>query len=93
MTAKDLGETLAVIADKAKALRDAGVVGRVTVDGVSFEVGELVAREATGAAPATNENEAPANVLDDPDLYGGFVPQRRAAPTFPQSSPNDDDDD
>ena len=73
MTAQELAEKLKTIADVAPALRDAGVLGRVIVDGVAFEV-----CEAAVAAPLTDQSgEPPTNPLDDPDLYGGHVPQRR----------------
>jgi hypothetical protein len=76
MTAKQLAETLTTIAEKAKALREAGVVGRVQIGDVSFEVGEL-------EQPAPVQTTQPSNgahstdAFEDPDTYGGYVPTRR----------------
>lgn len=87
MTASELAEKLTVIADKAKALRDAGVVGRVDVDGVSFELGEA-------ALPAGPQfEEAPGTPLDDKDTYGGFIPQRRVRSDVPPATEPDDESD
>lgn len=86
MTAKQLEETLTTIATAAKSLRDAGVTGLVTVGDVSFsvEASEAVPAAATHAAPATPEF---GSALDDPDTFGGYVPQPRKA-----LQPPDNDD-
>lgn len=91
MTASELAETLTVIADKAKALRDAGVVGRIEVANISFEIGEAFA--PTGPM----HEDAPGNPLDDKDTYGGFIPTRRVrheeAPASTESDEDENDDD
>ena len=72
MTATELADTLTTIANQTKSLRDAGVVGRVEIVGVAiFEIGEALAQ----AAPT--QAAAPQNPIDDPDTYGGYIPQRR----------------
>ena len=76
MTTKELAETLSTIADKAKALRDAGVVGRVSIGDVSFELAEDVL-EPIPAIPPVDVGRGSA--LDDPDTYGGYIPRRRGA--------------
>lgn len=87
MTAAELAEQLTVIAGQTKALRDSGVIGRVNVGDVSFEIGEAL-------APAEpNQEAAPSNPLDDPDTFGGHIPQRRvrSEKTTPASTEDDDD--
>lgn len=86
MTAKDLSETLTAIADLTKALRDAGVVGRVHVGDVSFEIGEQLS-----SAPATQHDAQPQNPLDDPDTFGGFIPQRRVIEPRPTEEAEDEE--
>lgn len=81
-----LEETLATIAAKAKSLRDAGVVGRVTVGEVSFALADP---EALTSIPSGHEPRG--NLLDDPELYGGHVPERRGPPQLPQLPPDDED--
>lgn len=73
MTAKDLDEQLKTIAARAKELRDAGVIGRVTIGDIKFE---LVGAEPP--APASQHDE-PTNPIDDPETYGGHLPQPRWA--------------
>lgn len=86
MTANELAEKLTTIADKAKALRDAGVVGRVSVDGVSFELAD------NAPAPTlTAQHDDSLADIDHPDTYGGFIPQRRRG--FGEESATDDDAD
>jgi hypothetical protein len=79
MTAKDLEDTLAAIATKAQALRDAGVVGPVTIGDVSFELARSEAPAPT-ISPLPGEQGPPVehgNLLDDPATYGGDIPRRR----------------
>ncbi len=72
MTAQELAEKLKAIAEAAPALRAAGVLGRVEVDGAAFEVCEVAAPEQVQAMP-----EHAGSPLDDPELYGGHLPKRR----------------
>lgn len=75
MTAKDLDDTLKAIAANAKAMRDAGVVGRVVANGVEFE---LASTEPV--APLVQQASEPRQVdpLDDAATYGSDeVPKRR----------------
>lgn len=74
--AKELDETLATIVKQAKALREAGVTGRVSVGLISFE---LASAEPPAAPAATTEQavEEEPNPLDDGATYGGYVPTRR----------------
>ena len=76
-----LEETLALIAKKAKDLRDAGVVGRVIVADVSFE---LAPNEPPAAAIV--DDTPPTDPLDDKDTFGGRIPRRRGSdrPQEPQ---------
>lgn len=74
MTAKQLEETLTIIATKAKGLRDAGVFGLVRIGEIEFRLDS----PDPVMLPAKNETEmAPIN---DPDTYGGEMPRRRGAP-------------
>ena len=77
-----LEETLALSAKKAKDLRDAGVVGRVIVADVSFELApsEPPAAAIVDDAPSTDP-------LDDKDTFGGQIPRRRG-----HEGPQDDED-
>jgi hypothetical protein len=77
MKAKDLEEQLATIAAKAKALRDAGVVGRVTIGDVSFELADII------PTPLPQSDTDQGSALDDPDSYGGSVPERKG-PIMPR---------
>lgn len=90
MTAKDLEDTLAVIATKAKALRDAGVTGPVAIGDISFEIAS--ANVAETEVPATNPIvvEQPLPAIDDADTYGGHIPKRRVRGE-PLSSDNDEE--
>lgn len=77
MTAKDLDDTLKTIAANAKALRDAGVVGQVTIGEVTFCL------EGGGPPPmplGERQDDEPTGDLDDPDTFGGQMPQRRRGP-------------
>ena len=69
MSPEDLDKALAAIAANAKTLRDAGVVGRVTIDAVSFELADTMHLQPM--------QQQPEHVLDDPETFGGFIPQRR----------------
>lgn len=76
MTAKDLDETLKTIAANAKAMRDAGVVGRVVANGVEFELASV----DLAPVPLAQQASAPKEVdpLDDEVTFGtNGVPQRR----------------
>lgn len=76
MTAKDLDDTLKTIAANAKAMRDAGVIGRVIANGVEFELGShdqmpLVELQQKDSARAVDP-------IDDEVTYGtDGVPKRR----------------
>lgn len=74
MTAKDLDDTLKTIAANAKAMREAGVTGRVVAGGVEFEL-------APDAAPVHAVKQLPDVVvapLDDETTFGtDGVPRRR----------------
>jgi hypothetical protein len=73
MTAKDLDDTLKTIAANAKAMRDAGVTGRVVAGGVEFEL-------APDAAPVVAKQlpDVVVSPLDDETTFGtDGVPQRR----------------
>lgn len=86
--AKDLDETLATIARQAKALRDAGVTGRVSVGLISFEL----ERAEPPPAPPVQAEQAPAessDPLDDGATYGGHVPRRRVR-SMPIAEPNEE---
>lgn len=85
MTAKELGEALTMIAEKAKPLRDAGVFGRVRIGDVEFEVCDIASPQSAPAVP-----EAPVNALDDGDTYGGFVPQRKRPPQATEEESDDE---
>ncbi len=86
MDAKQLEETLAAIANKAKSLRDAGVVGRVSIGDVSFDLTD--AQPAAAMTPVvTTQDDGSGNALDDPETYGGYIPQPRGA----QRPPEDDE--
>lgn len=85
MTAKDLGEQLDMIAGKTPALRAAGVIGLVTIGDVSFVVGDVA-----NTATTTNEAGPPASALDDPDTFGGFIPQRRVPKPTVEDDATDD---
>jgi hypothetical protein len=77
MKAKDLEEQLATIAAKAKALRDAGVVGRVTIGDVSFELADII------PTPMPQSGDQQQSALDDGDTFGGSVPERKG-PIMPR---------
>lgn len=85
MDAKQLEDALTAIANKAQSLRDAGVVGRVSIGDVSFEVAS-----AEPSAPVVVEHDEPSNPVDDPETYGGYIPRRRA-PAAPVDAQFDDD--
>lgn len=76
MTGKQLEEHLTTIAAKAKALRDAGVVGRVTIGDVSFELADVL----PPPAPQSVDDQ---RALDDPDTFGGAMPERKG-PIMPR---------
>lgn len=90
MTAKDLEDTLAAIANKAKALREAGVRGAVSIGDVHFVLADDVPpidAAAGGPILATLQEERFAPI-DDPDTYGGVIPTRRKPKMF---SDNDEE--
>jgi hypothetical protein len=75
MTAKDLDDTLKTIAANAKAMRDAGVVGRVVANGVEFE---LDSPEPPPVPLVQTSDASPVAPLDDAVTYGtSEVPTRR----------------
>ena len=77
MTAKDLDDTLKTIAANAKAMRDAGVVGRVVANGVEFELDSSEHSSSSTLAQQTVDESAVAPI-DDADTYGAAeVPKRR----------------
>jgi hypothetical protein len=71
---KDLDDTLKTIAANAKAMREAGVTGRVVANGVEFEL-------APDAAPLVAQQMPevpPPDPLNDAVTFGtDGVPQRR----------------
>ena len=75
MTAKDLDDTLKTIAANAKAMRDAGVIGRVVANGVEFELDRPdPPKMATKQAIAEPEPDP----INDPDTFGAdSIPRRR----------------
>lgn len=70
MTSHELADLLTVIAVRAKDLRDAGVVGEITIGEVRFQLGE----PPVEISPTEDEPVAP---LDDEDTFGGEMPRRR----------------
>ena len=72
MTAKELEESLTAIARTAQHLRREGV-SRVMIGEVTIE---LAQPEAPPPQVAQQPTE-PANPLDDPETFGGYIPQRR----------------
>lgn len=74
---KDLDSTLKTIAANAKAMRDAGVVGRVVANGVEFE---LASAEPQPALPAQASEPRPLDPLDDGVTFGTDGPPRRRQP-------------
>jgi hypothetical protein len=77
MTGKQLEEHLTTIAAKAKALRDAGVVGRLTIGDVSFELADVM------LPPAPQQGGEQSNPIDDADTFGGTMPERKG-PIMPR---------
>lgn len=76
MTTKQFEETLTMLVGKAKALRDVGVVGQVSIGNVSFC---LAPSESAPTALQTQHDDGRGNALDDPATYGGYVPHRRGS--------------
>jgi hypothetical protein len=75
VTANDLDETLATIERRAKGLRDAGVIGRVTIGDITFELDAL---EPAPLMPLQQSAPQEKDPLDDGDTFGtGAVPKRR----------------
>jgi hypothetical protein len=75
MTAKDLDDTLKAITANAKAMRDAGVVGRVVANGIEFELGPAEPDQATFVQQDAARAVDP---MDDEATYGtDGVPKRR----------------
>lgn len=78
---------LTAIAGKAASLRDAGIVGRVSIGDVNFELGRVDPAPAPMVAP---QDDGRGNAIDDPATYGGHVPEppwRRA-----EHPPQDDEE-
>lgn len=76
MTAKDLDDTLKTIAANAKAMRDAGVVGRVVANGIEFELASSEPAQQQHVQQTAEESDV--SPLDDPATYGASeVPKRR----------------
>lgn len=67
-----LAETLDVIVRKADELRERGVL-ELECEGVRLK---LAPKDPATATATTDEDETP-DPLDDPDTFGGQVPQRR----------------
>lgn len=84
MTATEFEQTLAVIATKAKDLRDAGISGRVSVGDVHFDLNP--AEPAMIQLPRETEHEG--NPLDDAETYGGEMPRRRGQPQETEDAPD-----
>lgn len=83
MTTKDLDEALTTIAAKAKALRDAGVIGRVTIGEISFDLSD-----ATPSAVTLSRDGVESDPIDDGATFGAErVPQPKWA-----ARPRDDED-
>jgi hypothetical protein len=83
MTNKQLEETLATLAAKAKDLRQAGVT-RVAIGDIELELAEP---EPPPAPPPVDERQPKSeddgrrrSAIDDPDTFGGEIPRRRGAP-------------
>lgn len=75
MTAKELDEALAAIARRAKDLREAGVVGQVSIGEIEFE---LAASEPAQPVMVQPGDESRGSPLDDPATFGGDdIPRRR----------------
>lgn len=70
-----LEETLDLVVRKADDLRAKGVL-ELTCDGLKLTLAPP-SQPAPVAAPA--EAPSPPDPLDDPDTFGGSVPQRRGA--------------
>jgi hypothetical protein len=89
MTAKDLEDTLAAIATKAKALRDAGVVGPVTIGDISFELArsEAPAPAYRRCRVSKVRRSSMSNLLDDPEPPTAATSR---AGVFATSAPPDD---
>lgn len=70
----DLDAVLKTITANAKAMREAGVTGRVVAHGVEFEL----APDAAPMMPAQQLPERPVDPIDDEVTFGtDGVPQRR----------------
>jgi len=71
---EDLDKTLRAIAVNAKALREAGVYGRVTIGDITFELDAPTAAVEVTRQPDKIESDP----LNDPATYGAdSVPQRK----------------
>jgi hypothetical protein len=79
MNAKDLGETLKALIASGKELREAGYV-RIEIGEVKLE---LAKPDAPQLVPVTAGVSEDSNPIDDPDTYGGELPQRRVFSTRP----------
>lgn len=68
MTRSEVAELLDLIAERAPVLRDAGIVGLVTVGPVSFTVGATPGEEP--AITTDDEEPGAVGVLNDPATHG-----------------------
>ena len=82
MNAKDLGETLKTLVASGKDLREAGYT-RIEIGDIKLELTEPEPPAPVKVPSAsTTEEEVPA--IDDPDTYGGHLPQRRTFSPRPE---------
>lgn len=93
MDAKQLEETLAAIASKAKALRDAGVVGRLEIGEITFELAAVEPpRPVLVDAPVSGRG----NAFEEPNTFGvdvdDDIPRRKKAPRAARGRPAPDED-
>jgi len=83
MTNADLEDRLKLIAKLAPELRKAGVVGKVAIGDVAFELDPLDPGLIEAPSEPTTTPDKPDDAMRDPDLYGGEVPRRRGTPPPP----------
>jgi hypothetical protein len=87
MTPEQLEQSLTIIARHAKDLREAGIVGRLTIGEISFELAD-----AEPPAHADGRPDGHGNPIDDGDTYGGAVPRRRVQAYADEDDFEDDHD-
>lgn len=74
MNAKELGETLKALVASGKDLREAGYT-RIELGEIKLELAETDAAKPTlVTAPSATVDDNP---IDDPETFGGELPQRR----------------